>query len=151
MRGDRVSLHSIGSPLSICTTAEHPPLEIITLTITQVDPKHGVGNKGLWQGIGEARFNLGKWDTALEAFNSVLFYESENEGAKAWLVRTLLGAERWQEAVNKAKEVVGQHQQNGELRQASDGQRTVDLNGLCQRLTELTLKYVQQLQYFLFD
>ena len=82
----------------------------------QVDPKHGEGNKVLWQGIGEARYNQGKWDTASEAFNSVLYYESESENAKAWLVRTLLGAERWQEAVNKAKEVVGQHQHSGELR-----------------------------------
>ena len=75
-----------------------------------------MGNKVLWQGIGEARYNQGKWDTALEAFNSVLYYESESENAKAWLVRTLLGAERWQDAVNKAKEVVGQHQHSGELR-----------------------------------
>lgn len=35
----------------------------------------------------------------------------------AWVVKTLLAAERWQEAVNKAKDFVGQHQQSGELRQ----------------------------------
>ncbi len=82
-----------------------------------VDPEHGVGNKGLWQGIGEARFHLGKWDPAMEGFNSVLYYESTSENAKAWLVKTLLAAERWQEAVNKARDVVGQHQQSHELRQ----------------------------------
>jgi hypothetical protein len=39
-----------------------------------------------------------------------------DESAKAWSVRILLGAEQWQEAVNKAREFVGQHQQSHELR-----------------------------------
>ena len=34
-----------------------------------------------------------------------------------WVIKTLLAAERWQEAVNKAKEFVGEHQQSGQLRQ----------------------------------
>ena len=104
-------------PPKLLTSLPDVPTDSVSHCGLQVDPKHGQGNKILWQGIGEARHHLSRWDTALEAFNSVLFYESDSETAKAWLVRTLLAAERWQEAVNKAKEVVGQHQQSGELRQ----------------------------------
>lgn len=83
-----------------------------------VDQQHKVGNKGLWQGLGEARYQLGYFEAAEQAFQAVLtLTENADESAKAWLVRCLLAAEKWQDAVNKARDYVNEHQQSHELRQ----------------------------------
>lgn len=82
-----------------------------------VDPRHRVGNRGLWQGLGEARYQQAKHDAAIEAFRAVLSLSGgSDETASAWVIRSLLAAERWQEAVNQARESVNQFQQSHELR-----------------------------------
>ncbi len=40
-----------------------------------LDQKHRIGNRMLWQGLGEARYNLGRWDLALEAYQVVCVEE----------------------------------------------------------------------------
>ena len=82
-----------------------------------VDMRHRAGNRGLWQGLGEARYQQAKHDAAIEAFRAVLSLSGgSDETASAWVIRSLLAAERWQEAVTQARESVNQFQQSHELR-----------------------------------
>eukprot|EP00955_Chlamydomonas_euryale_P086023 364187-Chlamydomonas_euryale.AAC.1 len=82
-----------------------------------VDQSHRVGNTELWRGLGDARFNLGLFMPAKEAYEAVMTLTGRaDEAAKAAVVRCLLGAEQWQDAVNAAREFVGEHQQSRELR-----------------------------------
>jgi DnaJ family protein C protein 3 len=82
-----------------------------------VDMHHRKGNVALWRGLADARYHLGRHDEALEAYQAVVNLDPNNEGVKATIVRLLLAAEKWQEAVNRAREFVNQHQQSHELRQ----------------------------------
>lgn len=82
-----------------------------------VDMNHRKGNVALWRGLADARYNLGRHDEALEAFQAVVNLSPGDEGVKSQIVRILIAAERWQEAVNRAREYVNQHQGSHELRQ----------------------------------
>lgn len=89
-------------------------------TRTQMDSDHRLGNIGLWLGLAKARTGLGQHLGAAEAYQSVMALDGgEAQEARVGLVEALIAAEKWQEAVQRAREAVQQHQNNQSFRQAS--------------------------------
>ncbi|KAG2501822.1 hypothetical protein HYH03_000321 [Edaphochlamys debaryana] len=80
-----------------------------------VDYDHRRGNEGLWLGLCKSRSQLGRHDGAVTACGSVLILQPGHREAKLLLVRTLLAAERFDEANAKAREFLGQHNNDGEF------------------------------------
>ncbi|GIL63490.1 hypothetical protein Vafri_17539 [Volvox africanus] len=80
-----------------------------------VDPYHRRGNEGLWLGLCKSRAALQRFDQAVSDCSNVLVLEPGNRDVKLLLVRLLMDAERFEEAQVKAREFLGQHQQDGEF------------------------------------
>ncbi len=66
-------------------------------------------------GLCKSRAALRRFDEAVSDCGNVLVLDSANREAKLLVVRLLLDAERFDEAQVKAREFLGQHQQDGEF------------------------------------
>jgi DnaJ family protein C protein 7 len=82
-----------------------------------VDPDHHIVNKQLWLGLCGARRQLGKFDEALEACDAALTLEPNWGDAVHERLQVLVQAERWDEAVAKAKEAASTFQGDMRFRQ----------------------------------
>jgi tetratricopeptide (TPR) repeat protein len=80
-----------------------------------LDPKHKSYNLQLHFGLCQARKALKQHSEAVASCSAVLELEPGHAGAAQQLVRSLIDMEQWQEAVNKAKELVQRHQGVGEF------------------------------------
>ncbi|KAG2448958.1 hypothetical protein HYH02_005712 [Chlamydomonas schloesseri] len=89
--------------------------EMAYIESLHVDREHRKGNEALWFGLCRARAALGRIDLAVTACSNVLILAPGHREAKLRLVRTLLDAERFDEAQVKAREFLSQHQNDGEF------------------------------------
>lgn len=85
-----------------------------------MDPKHKSYNLQLHYGLCQARKALKQHAEAVSSCSAVLELEPGHSGAAQQLVRSLIDSEQYQEAVNKAKELVQRHQGVGEYHEVGD-------------------------------
>jgi DnaJ family protein C protein 3 len=82
-----------------------------------VDPQHRNVNKQLHLGLCRVQQQLGKAEEAVQACQAALAIEPQWYDAAKQLVRALLAAKRFDEAAVKARELLQQNQQDGEMHQ----------------------------------
>eukprot|EP00879_Flechtneria_rotunda_P016714 GHRR01017491.1.p1 GENE.GHRR01017491.1~~GHRR01017491.1.p1 ORF type:complete len:455 (+),score=141.28 GHRR01017491.1:1053-2417(+) len=82
-----------------------------------VDPQHHLVNKELQLQLCRVRLLLDKGEQAVQACEAALAVDSGLYAAHKELIRALLAAKRHDEAVNKARMLLQQHQNDGEVHQ----------------------------------
>jgi DnaJ family protein C protein 7 len=86
-----------------------------------VDPTHKVVNLKLSLGLCTAQKQLKKLTDAISSCQKALEFEPGNTAANKLLVQLMIDEEQFQEAVNKAKELLNSDQNNAEYHEVGVG------------------------------
>uniref|UniRef100_A0A383VTQ7 J domain-containing protein n=1 Tax=Tetradesmus obliquus TaxID=3088 RepID=A0A383VTQ7_TETOB len=96
---------------------DYPEAEQQCQAALAVDPQHQAVNKELQLQLCRVQQMLNKPQEAVEACQAALAIQPDYYDATKELIRALLAAERFEEAVNLARNTLQQHQQDGEMHQ----------------------------------